>query len=104
MSYLEKNRTHETITIVYIESTKNYKAQFTFNWSSKHWKNHYDEIATIPNLTHSHIEDWKPILNILNGVDPPSLLLITDLKQDHQKFIAKLILCYGTEEIRFIKI
>jgi len=103
MTELEKNRTDKIITRILVEGRRPTK-EFIFNWSSKHWKNHYDELASIRNIIASNLEDWKPITDVLKGIDPASLLLITDLKHPHMQFIAKLILCYGTEEVQLIEV
>lgn len=104
MTEFEKNRTDKIITRIIVEGGRKKLKEFIFNWSSKHWKNHYDELASISNRLVSFLDDWKPITDVLKGIDPPSLLLITELKHPHMQFIAKLILCYGIEEVQLIEV
>ena len=77
--------------------------RFTFNWSTQHWKKH-KEIDFIPNVYYYPMKPWKPIIRIANGTDPMTyaLLYMTQEQGEHIPFIAKLLLTYGTEFVKFI--
>lgn len=96
---------HNTITIILIEGNRRKTRQrFTFNWSKQHWKNHYSELGYIPNIYWYKLKDWKDIIRVANGTDPITfaLLYMNDSELgEHIPFVAKLLVKYGIESVRF---
>jgi hypothetical protein len=79
-----------------------------FNWSNKHWENHYLELSQIDNeIYYQDVtklnEDWIPIIRIATRKDPEQYALLY-LKHDemHIAFVAKLLITYGCNSVIFI--
>lgn len=76
--------------------------RFTFDWGSQHWKDHYRELMYVPNIYYYTLDVWQSIINIANNTDPLNhALLYVSEEGEHVPVIAKMLLEYGIEAIKF---
>jgi len=94
---------NELVTHITIEQIDDKEYEFTFNWSNQQWKDNYKELANIPNITtFTSLDKWHLLINIVNGTDSISYaVLYLEDENVYIKFIAKMLLKYGSDSVKF---